>query len=96
MASRLSKDILAPSARNIPHSWDISTWPESVWPSDPKRALWVARAYRRELLDVGALARSGKTLIFFGHGYLRWLERRKANVEGWGSNNPAVRPRKSL
>ena len=91
MAAKVSNSTTDALAQGVPHSWDLSSWPTSVWPGDPKRALWVARAYRSELVEVGALARSGKTLIILGRGYARWLDGRKVHVRDWDSNNPAMR-----
>ncbi len=73
------------------HSWDLSTWPADIWPNDTKRAKWVLRSFRYELIAAGALARGGKGLIVLGRGYSRWLERRAAYVREYTSNNPMIR-----
>ena len=75
----------------IPHSWDLSTWPSGLFPEDPERARWLIRAYRDELMRCGALARVGKTLVILGKGYSSWLSQRAAHVPGYISNNPRMR-----
>ena len=75
----------------IPHSWDLSTWPSGLFPDDPKRARWLIRAYRDELMRCGALARVGKTLVILGKGYSAFLNQRAAHVPGYISNNPRMR-----
>lgn len=75
----------------LPHSWSLSTWPAAVWPNEPRRARWVLRSHRSELMEAGALSRSGKTLIVLGRGYARWLSRRVVNVADFESNNPNLR-----
>jgi hypothetical protein len=78
------------SATPNPHSWDIATWPTEVWPHEKKRAQWIARAYRKELIAAGAMSRVGKTLVFIGAPYTRWLERRARHVVEYASNNAAI------
>lgn len=75
----------------VAQSWDLSTWPPEIWPNDSKRAKWVLRSFRDELIAAGALARGGKGLIVLGRGYSRWLERRAAYVREYTSNNPLIR-----
>lgn len=77
-------------AINAPHSWELDTWPADVWPHETKRAEWIARAYRKDLTDAGALTRIGKTLVFMGVAYTRWLERRSKNVVEFASNNAEI------
>jgi hypothetical protein len=82
---------MATSSRSnpdVPHSWDRKSWPKEVWPGDQKRAGWVLRAYRNELIAEGALTRAGKTLIVLGRGYSKWLAKRAAHVADFESNNP--------
>jgi hypothetical protein len=78
------------SIPDLPHSWDLASWPPSVWPGSGERARWTLRAYRTELLEAGALSRAGKTLIVLGKGYGRWLDRRIARVGEFESNNPNI------
>lgn len=73
------------------HSWDCRSWPPAVWPNDAKRARWVLRAYRSELVAAGALSRGGKALVILGRGYARWLARRAGEVTEFESNNPSMR-----
>lgn len=75
----------------VPHSWDLSNWPAQVWPNDPKRAAWIIRSNKTELIAEGALARVGKTRIVIGHPYSRWLERRTTRFAEYQGNNPAIR-----
>lgn len=89
MSERTSKRV-SNQTPNL-HSWDLCSWPEGVWPMDRRRARWVLRAYRRELLEEGALARAGKSLIVLARGYERWLAKRAAHVPGYVSNNPRMR-----
>jgi hypothetical protein len=64
----------------IPHSWDMETWPASVWPGSAKRARYVVRAYRDQLHRHGALTRIGRTLVFLGAGYQKFLAANAARV----------------
>lgn len=79
------------SALNVPHSWELDTWPPDVWPHTRPRADWISRAYRQELIDAGALSRVGKLLVFNGTGYSRWLESRARHVTEFTSNNPTLK-----
>lgn len=76
----------------LPHSWSISTWPLEVWPHDPKRARWLLRSQRDELIEAGCLARVGRELVVHGSRYDRWLQRQSGNVAGYefpGRRDPA-------
>jgi hypothetical protein len=82
------------AAANVPHSWELDSWETiapDVWPHTTARAKWISRAYRKELIEAGALTRVGKTLIFMGAAYTRWLERRSRHVAEFASNNPALK-----
>jgi hypothetical protein len=79
MASR--KAALA-ATQLAPHSWDFQNWPPQVWPHTPTRARYVARVFRTELLNAGALARIGKELVFTGLEYTAWLQTRRAKAAG--------------
>lgn len=57
----------------LPHSWDLETWPAHVWPCERERARLVVRAHKAELHAFGALTRIGRTLVFLGAGYQKWL-----------------------
>jgi len=81
----------SPALADLPHSWSVTTWPKDVFPNDSDRGRWIVRAYRRELMEEGALARAGKSLIVLGRGYGRWLAKRAAYVPGYVSNNPRMR-----
>ena len=78
------------TAGAAPHSWELSTWPPEVWPHDTKRAQWLVRAYRKELVAAGALSRVGKTIIFLGTPYSQWLARRADRVVEFAGNNPNI------
>ena len=65
---------------DIPHSWDISSWPESVYPNSPSRGRYLIRKHKDDLLREGALCRVGKELVCIGARYARWLEKQAANV----------------
>jgi hypothetical protein len=69
-------------------SWDLQSWPLSVWPNDPKRAGWILRTYRPELLECGALTRIGKRIVVLGPGYRRFLNRHIGDVTEFQSNLP--------
>jgi hypothetical protein len=75
---------------SAPRSWELSTWPAEIWPHNPKRAQWIGRAYRKELLAAGAMTRIGMKLVFIGAKYESWLERRANHVVEFQSNNPAL------
>ncbi len=77
-----------------PHSWELDSWPEGVWPHDPGRGKWIARAYRRELIASGALTRVGYRVVILGAGYSRWLESRVPEVSEYKSNNPKIGARR--
>ena len=73
-------------ARKIPsiqHSWSINDWPAGVYPNDARRARYLLRSNRNELVLQGVLARVGRELIVFGGKYSRWLEQKAANVPGY-------------
>jgi len=76
-------------APSLEHSWDFSTWPKGVYPGDGVRAKYIFRVHQRELLAEGACARVGRTIVFFGAGYSRFLQRLTANVPGY-RNGAAV------
>lgn len=84
----------AAAAAHTPHSWELISWETvapDVWPHTLKRAKWIATAYRKELMEAKALTRVGKTLVFLGAGYTRWLERRSQHVAEFTSNNPGLK-----
>ena len=70
--------------------WELNTWPSEVWPHDTKRAKWLARAYRKELVAAEAMSRIGKTIVFSRAKYIRWAERRANHVTEFHSNNPEI------
>jgi hypothetical protein len=73
-------------------SWDCKLWPANVWPNDPKRALWILRTHRPELLECGALTRIGKRLVVLAPGYRRFLNRHIGDVTEFQSNLPSRAP----
>jgi len=64
----------------LPHSWSIDDWPPGAFPGSPARGRYLVRMYRREMLQAGALARVGRSLIVIGERYGRFLEKRAARV----------------
>jgi hypothetical protein len=70
----------------LPHSWDFSTWPASVFPGSGARAKYLFRIHRSELLAAGACARVGRTIVFLGEGYARFLRKGAARVAGFEVN----------
>ena len=76
-------------ATSTPRSWELKTWPPEIWPHTEKRAQWIGRAYRTELLDARAMTRVGLKLVFIGSKYESWLERRARHVVEFQANNPA-------
>jgi hypothetical protein len=84
------------AATNVPRSWELNTWPPEIWPHNRKRASWIGRAYRKELIAAGAVTRVGQILVFIGAKYESWLERRAHHVVEFQSHNPDLgktRPR---
>jgi hypothetical protein len=80
-------------ASNAPHSWELMEWEihaPDVWPHSTARAQWIARAYRKELIAAKAMVRVGKTLVFMGAPYTKWLESRANHVAEFNGNNPAI------
>jgi len=71
----------------LPHSWEITSWPPSVWPNDTGRARWLVRAYRDQLLRHKALTRVGKRIVILGDGWSRFLAACASDVRGFHSNN---------
>ena len=72
-----------PTASMVPHSWGLSNWPPNVYPNDRRKALYLVRIYRRELLEAQALVRVGRELVLIGEPYARWLKRRIVYVPGY-------------
>lgn len=68
---------------NVPHSWAIDSWPEHVFPNDRRKARYLVRVHRTELIAVGALSRVGRTLIVLGDRYDRWLQKQSGRVPGF-------------
>jgi hypothetical protein len=85
-----STQITSHATSGVPHSWEFDTSPASVWPHEKKRFEWLARAYRKELIEAGALTRVGKKLVFIGANYTKWLTKRSRHVTEFASNNPAI------
>lgn len=71
------------AAELAPHSWGLRNWPSTVWPHTEKKARYVVRANRTELVSVGALSRVGRELVVLGGRYTRWLECRASEVPGY-------------
>ena len=82
--------IAPPVSSAAPRSWELRTWPAQIWPHATRRAQWISRCYRKELLAAGAMTRVGKMLVFIGLQYEAWLEHRVNQVVEDQSNNPAL------
>jgi hypothetical protein len=64
----------------IPHSWPLSDWPAEVYPNDPGKARYLARAQRDALVREGAMVRIGRELVFIGDRYARFLAKGASKV----------------
>jgi hypothetical protein len=51
-----------------------------IWPHTSKRADYICRAYRDELIAAGALVRVGRELVVRLEAYDRWLAKRARMV----------------
>lgn len=51
-----------------------------IWPHTSKRADYICRAYRDELVAAGALVRVGRELVIRLEAYDRWLAKRARMV----------------
>lgn len=69
-------------------SWDAKSWPAQIWPNEGKRARWILRTHRPELIECGALTRVGKSLVVLGPGYARFLRKHIGDVDDFQSNLP--------
>ena len=78
----------------IPHSWLASKWPSHVAPREQRRADYIIREYRRELIACGALTRVGKNLMVLGLGYAHFLaaNMNRAGLRDFIKGQP-IRPR---
>ena len=74
------------AALAVPHSWDLENWPGHVYPGSESRARYLIRAYRTELLNIGALSRVGREIVILGSAYSRWLQSGAKNVPGYECN----------
>ena len=77
----------------LPHSWPISKWPADVYPNDPKKARYLVRSHKDELLRDGVLVRVGRELAIIGSPYGRWLQKKASRVPGYEC--PANKPREA-
>lgn len=84
MSHRKSKSkTVRPSALSAPHSWRLVDWDNTaphVAPGNARKAKYLFRMHRAELLAAGAVARIGRDLIFFGVQYEKFLKRGAARV----------------
>lgn len=69
-----------PSTEPAPHSWSLDSWPPGVWPHEKKRARYLLRTHRNELVIAGALSRVGREVIVLGTRYTEWLQKRAGYV----------------
>lgn len=74
------------TAAQAPHSWDLEHWPQEVYPHSERRARYVLRAHRNDLLAAGAIVRVGRVLVVIGDRYTRWLQLQASNVPEYASN----------
>lgn len=72
-----------PTVSTVPHSWPLSNWPPNVYPNDPRKALYMVRAHRPDLLQSGALVRIGRELVVIGEPFAKWLAKKAAFVPGY-------------
>jgi len=68
------------NSTSLPHSWSIEDWPRDVFPGSPTKGRYLVRMYRSAMLEAGALARVGRSLVVIGARYGRWLEKSAAHV----------------
>jgi hypothetical protein len=69
--------------QQVPHSWSLNGWPESVYPNEPGKGRYLVRENRRELLEARALVRIGRELVVIGEPYLRWMRGKAREVAGY-------------
>ncbi len=82
MALKKAKHVTL-STQLIPHSWLLARWDSDaahVAPGSAKKAKYLFRMHRDELLAAGAVARVGRDIIFFGAQYDRFLRRNASRV----------------
>jgi hypothetical protein len=72
-----------PSKTSPPHSWSIKDWPPDVYPNSSRKARYLARSKRDELISAGALVRIGRELVIIGEPYVRWMQKKGASVPGY-------------
>jgi len=82
----MARDKQTTPAVLAPHSWDLEHWPDYIYPHTESRARYLVRAYRNDLLNVGALTRVGREIVIIGAAYSRWLQSGAKNVAGYESN----------
>jgi hypothetical protein len=80
---RLESRGYRPQLPALPHSWDFSTWPSSVFAGNGQRAKYLFRVHRSAMLAAGACARIGRTIVFIGEGYARFLRKGAVRIEGF-------------
>ena len=84
MARKKSKSTqVKSSAVLLPHSWPMANWDTvaaHVAPCSAKKAKYLYRMHRDELLAAGAVARIGRDIIFFGAQYEKFLKRGAARI----------------
>lgn len=72
-----------PTVSTVPHSWPLSNWPPNVYPNDPRKALYIVRMHRPDLLQAGAIVRVGRELVLIGEPFVRWLAKKAIHVPGY-------------
>jgi hypothetical protein len=60
-------------AQPMPNSWLLKEWPQGVAPGSTKKARYILRRYKKELIANGAVARIGRDVTFLGQGYAAFL-----------------------
>ena len=70
----------SPATEAAPHSWDVDGWPAMVWPNDARRARYIIRTCKNELIAEGALSRVGRRFVVLGAPYTRWLQKNGARA----------------
>ena len=70
-------------AELVPHSWGVDDWPQTIYPNDARRARYLVRAHKTELLNEGALTRVGRELVIIGAAYARFLAKQAEHVAAY-------------
>ncbi len=78
----------------FPSSWPMKLWPTSVYPGTKRAAQRLLKLHLDELIELHAVARIGKDLVFLGLGWSQFLARRSSAVKGFKSGPMIGRERR--